>query len=74
MKAKTKAKDVRPAEIPAPALERLVIEHGYGLTAAIDEDYLIVTQHDGETGDDDKICLSRSEFRQLVGKFGSWAA
>ncbi len=71
---KTKAKSAKPAEISAPAPDQLVIEHGYGLTAAIDEEYLIVTQHDGETDKDDKICLSRSELRQLISKFGGWAA
>jgi hypothetical protein len=76
VKSKAKAKDAKPAAISAPAsgADTLVIEHGYGLTAAIDEEYLIVTQHDGETDKDDKICLSRSELRQLIVKFGSWAA
>lgn len=71
---KTKAKSAKPAEISAPAPDELVIEQGYGLKASIDEDYLIIEQHDGETDKDDKICLSRSELRQLIGKFGGWAA
>lgn len=72
MKTKTKAKDAKPAAISAPAPDALVIEQGYGLTAVIDEEYLIVTQHDGEAKKDDKICLSRSELRQIIGKFGTW--
>jgi len=74
VKTKTKAKSAKAPEISTPAPDELVIEHGYGLTASIDEDYLIVTQHDGENGKDDKICLSRSELRQIIGKFGGWAA
>jgi hypothetical protein len=57
---------------PAAAIT-LEIEQGYGLKASIDDAYLIIEQHDGETDKDDKICLSRSEFRQLVGRFADWA-
>ena len=70
VKAGKKAVKAEPA-VPAIALE---IEQGYGLKAQIDDAYLIIEQHDGETGNDDKICLSRSEFRALVGKFSPWAA
>lgn len=51
----------------------LEIEQGYGLQASIDDAYLIIAQHDGETGKDDKVCISRHELRQLVAKFGPWA-
>jgi hypothetical protein len=66
-----KAKADKPAAAAPAALE---IEQGYGLKASIDDAYLIIEQHDGESGNDDKICLSRSEFRALVSKFGEWAA
>lgn len=69
-KAKKGKKSTKVAS-PAPGLE---IEQGFGLKASIDDAYLIIEQHDGESGDEDKICLSRSEFRQLVGKFSAWAA
>lgn len=71
---KTKAKNVKPAiaiVMPerAPVLE---IQQGHGIKAWIDEPYIMLEQADGE-GATDAICLSRSEFRQLVDKFGSWA-
>ncbi len=66
-----KAKVLVPVSAVTPTLE---IEQGYGLKARIDEAYLIVEQHDGETDSDDSVCLSRSEFRLLIEKFGSWAA
>jgi hypothetical protein len=68
-----KTKKAKPVAAATPAIA-LEIEQGYGLKASLDDAYLILEQHDGETGNEDKICLSRSEFRQLVGKFGAWAA
>jgi hypothetical protein len=75
VKSKTKAKDSKPAAISAPpaAAEVLEIQQGYGLKAHIDEPYLFVAQDDGE-GETDTVCLSRAEFRQLLAKYGSWAA
>lgn len=70
-KAKKSKKTPKAAAAPAIALE---IEQGYGISAVVDDAYLILQQHDGESGNDDKICLSRSEFRQLVGRFSEWAA
>lgn len=72
---KKKSKAAKPVKVaPAPqASTGLVIEQGYGLTASIDDAYLILQQHDGETGEDDKVCLSRSEFRALSAAFGKWA-
>lgn len=76
VKRKKKTKEAKPAAEAAAASTSatLEIEHGYGLKASIDEAYLIIEQHDGETDSDDKICVSRSEFRLLVEKFSGWAA
>jgi hypothetical protein len=75
VKTKPKTAAKKSVEVSAtPQFSDLVIERGYGLTATVDEDYLIVAQHDGETGKDDKVCLSRSELRALFATFGKWAA
>lgn len=71
VKKKKKPAKAKPAARLAVALE---IEQGYGVRAVVDDAYLILEQHDGETDSDDKICLSRTEFRALVGKFSEWAA
>lgn len=75
--AKTKAKNAKPAaEISALLPEgttKLEIQQGFGLKAWTDEPYLFLEQSDGE-GKTDALCLSRSELRQLIDKFGPWAA
>jgi hypothetical protein len=74
--SKTKAKDSKPAAISAPApapAEVLEIEQGYGCKAHTDGRYLFVAQDDGE-GKTDTVCLSRTEFKQLIEKYGAWAA
>jgi hypothetical protein len=71
--SKTKAKESKPVEISAPApAEVLEIQQGYGLRAHIDEPYLFVAQDDGE-GKTDMVCLSRTELKQLIERFGRWA-
>lgn len=74
VKTKAIAKNAKPAEISAPAAAAVLeIQQGYGLKAWTDEPYLFLEQADGE-GKTDAICLSRSELRQLIEKFGAWAA
>lgn len=71
---KTKAKDVKPDVISAPVpAEVLEIQQGYGLKAWIDDPYLMIEQREDETKTD-AVCISRTEFRQLLAKFGAWAA
>lgn len=72
-----KAKASKVLVVAAAALPALEIQRCYGLKAQIDDSdgdpYLVIQQ----TGDGDKtdaLCLSRLEFRQLIEKFGSWAA
>lgn len=70
-----KAKQAKTPRISAaaPPEQVLEIEQGYGLKAWVDDPYLMIEQsdHDGKA---DTICLSRSELRQLLGKYGEWAA
>ena len=71
MKSKRKAKDAKPVEVSAAPVA-LEIHQGYGLKAHIDESYLFIAQDNGE-GATDTVCLSRTELKQLLDKFGSWA-
>jgi hypothetical protein len=70
-----KAKQAKTPRISAaaPPEQTLEIEQGYGLKAWVDDPYLMIEQSD-HAGKADTICLSRSELRQLLGKYGEWAA
>lgn len=57
-----------------PATAVLEIQQGYGLKAYVDEPYLMIEQSETPGGKPDAICLSRSELKQIVEKFGPWSA
>jgi hypothetical protein len=72
---KVKAKTPKPAKAPARATHELVVDACFGFQAAVNGDgYLEIQQRDQSGEVTDTLTLSRPEFRQLVDKFGAWAA
>lgn len=70
---KAKASEHAPTAAAAPPM--LIIDACFGLEAQVNGDgYLEVQQRNNEGEVSDTLVMTRLEFKQLVEKYGPWAA